>query len=123
MSAMLANDANGLRSVLRRVYHGVRLPMDYMRARRILKIYTEHHQAAQRVYESENQHAKQRDRTYLSRLRVKTVRYGSSDNFIELPDGYPEIISRLAGDFAAKFALSENCFFFPRVGASNQLTN
>ena len=110
--------ANSSKSLIKKILKPVVMPpltaFQYLRARRIVRNYAANYERSRELYRADGQ-ADARAIPSLDRLGVRVVIPGAAGNAIELPDAYPAMVARIAGDVARRFELTANCLFMPRV--------
>jgi hypothetical protein len=103
-----------VKTLLRPVYQPPRVAFQYVRARRIVRSYADNYRAAQAAYRAAGLQPAMAIPS-LDRLGVRVVAPGEPNGVVTLPEGYAEMVARVAGDVDRRFAASANCLFMPRV--------
>jgi hypothetical protein len=102
--------------VVRSLYQGLRYPLAHVRAKKILRDYVSHYHAARELFDGDSGIAGTLET--LKHIRVKVSTLGGKQNFLELPEGYDQALSRVKRNVEENFEQSRNCFFFPKLTVS-----
>ena len=104
----------GIKSILRPLYHSYLSIRNRGRARKILQDYAEHHREAQQAYRAAG-HIPSLSVPSLKDVRVRRIDPKGRESFIRLQGDYLALIDRISHDVEAKLDYACNCWFFPKL--------
>ena len=106
------------KTIMRKLYQSALYPFTSMRARRIAESYTAHYLETKEVYGS-IERPQGAPLKSLAEVRVDVFFPGEGKQYLSLPFGYLDLVDRLKHEVNARFELSRNCIFFPKLNVSD----
>jgi hypothetical protein len=104
----------GIKSILRPLYHFYLSVRNRGRARKILQDYAEHHREAQQAYRADG-HIPSLSVSSPKDVRVRRIDPQGGESFIELSENYRALTDRISHDVETKLGYVRNCWFFPKL--------
>lgn len=117
LSLSLSAYENILKPSLRPLYHAVRLPISYLKARKISREYAAQHRRAQDFFASRKASTNPIIKS-LSEIKVRILN-PEGNGFVVLPDRYLNLVRQIRDDVQVRFEVSGNCLFFPKLKISS----